>query len=161
MPETILPQKSSSVCSNSILRRQQPQHLLIFSFSWEFVHNVKYSPFQSTDSRTAWVCDPWSCTWTKGDAGVEQQRQHIQMQEVQRGGTMKTLLAVRCLLSFRKPGSVGLVFYSWGRKHEKCSKQKSYFGGNEEEEERFRENGWLQHKKSKKQVVIILWMKDT
>lgn len=60
--------------------------------------------------------------WTKRRTGVEQQCQHIQRQGIQWGGTMETLLSVRCLLGFRKPGSVALVFYSWGRKYEKQTK---------------------------------------
>lgn len=81
---------------------------------------------------------------------------------------MKTLFAVCCLLSFRKPGSRGLLFYSGGRKHENYSKQKPYIGGNEEDKETVTDQKKQKNqncnlkrvRESKKQVMITLLMKD-
>lgn len=108
----------SSVCSSDILRRQQPQHLFVFSFSWEFLSAHGPKSCVSARSPSSQYHDPKGALAWNNNVSTS-----IEMQEVRPagGGTTKNFCwLVRCLLSSRMPASIrGLVFYSWGRKQEK------------------------------------------
>lgn len=107
--------KKAAVCD--ILRRQQPQHLLVFSFSWEFLSAHGLKSCMSARSPSSQYRDPkGALAWNNNVS------RSTEMQEVQPGGggTKNFCWLVRCLLSSRMPASIRrLVFYSWGRKQEK------------------------------------------
>lgn len=131
-------QKKAAVCD--ILRRQQPQHLLVFSFSWEFLSAHGLKSCVSARSPSSQYRDPkGALAWNNNVS------RSTEMQEVQPwGGAQKTFVGLSG--AYWAPGcpraSGGLYFIHGAENKKKYSKPKKTHVGSRGRGTRNRKREW-------------------